>query len=339
MDEARLLSVQLAQLLAREVAGAHDIRIEKLQRAGAGSSTENWLFDAYWSAQGEFHHEALVLRRAPASEVVVATRASEFALLRALDKRGVPAPRAWWMDFDGSLLERPAMVLQQCPGRADRHLLNARNGLGLSEDSRVALAMEMADTLCAIHQIPAEALRAGLEPAHAAGVSALQAVENCEAGFLRVEVEPSPEMRLAARWLRDHLPAAPQREVLVHGDFRPANMLVEGTHLSAVLDWELTHFGDPAQDLGWYLAPVYRAEHFIPGRWSPEDFLARYEARTGAAGDRRAVHFWSVFALFQLAGIAFATAHGFVHGDATRLMVFPRRLLAQLMRAISASED
>ena len=339
MDETQLLSARLVQLLEREVDGADAVRIENLQRAGAGSSTENWLFDASWSVHGQSHHEALVLRRAPASEVVVASRTTEFALLQALANRGIPAPRAWWMDHDGSLFGRPAMVLQRCTGRADRQMLTGRNAAGLGVPARTALAAQMVDVLCAIHAIPVAALRAQWGEVAARGVTARQAILNCEAGFLPLETVPSPEMRLAAWWLRDHLPALPGREVLVHGDFRPANLLVEGGHLSAVLDWELAHCGDPAQDLGWYLAPVYRAEHFIAGSWTPRDYLQRYESRTGTTVDRQALRFWSVFALFQLAGIAIATAHGFLHGDATRLLLFPHPLMAQLMRAISDDVD
>jgi len=41
----------------------------------------------------------------------------------------------------------------------------------------------------------------------------------------------------------------------VHGDAGPYNLLVEGDHLTAVLDWEFLHLGDPAVDLG--LVRVY----------------------------------------------------------------------------------
>lgn len=49
--------------------------------------------------------------------------------------------------------------------------------------------------------------------------------------------------------------------VLVHGDYRQANMLFEGPVLNAVIDWEIWSVGDPRLDLAWLLmhtAPAHR---------------------------------------------------------------------------------
>jgi Ser/Thr protein kinase RdoA (MazF antagonist) len=39
--------------------------------------------------------------------------------------------------------------------------------------------------------------------------------------------------------------------VLVHGDFGPNNVLLAGSAVVAVLDWEFAHLGDPVEDLAW----------------------------------------------------------------------------------------
>ena len=52
--------------------------------------------------------------------------------------------------------------------------------------------------------------------------------------------------------LGDGLPA-PAATVIMHGDFRLSNVLVQSGHITAVLDWELCTLGDPLADLAWLL--------------------------------------------------------------------------------------
>ncbi len=39
--------------------------------------------------------------------------------------------------------------------------------------------------------------------------------------------------------------------VIVHGDFGPQNVLIEGGEVRALLDWEFAHVGHPVEDLAW----------------------------------------------------------------------------------------
>lgn len=76
---------------------------------------------------------------------------------------------------------------------------------------------------------------------------------------------------LAAR-LAERTPAdvAP---VLVHGDYRAANMLFVGPRLEAVIDWEIWSVGDPRPDLAWILMHTNPSHEFHPDR-SPADVEA-----------------------------------------------------------------
>ncbi len=54
--------------------------------------------------------------------------------------------------------------------------------------------------------------------------------------------------------IADALPGpADDRQVLVHGDYGPNNVLLDPVTLeiTAVLDWEWAHAGDPIEDLAW----------------------------------------------------------------------------------------
>ena len=66
---------------------------------------------------------------------------------------------------------------------------------------------------------------------------------------------PRPRARGA---LARRAPARARCPVTVHGDFRCGNLLVDAAGLRGVLDWELAHGGDPAEDIGWLCAPAWR---------------------------------------------------------------------------------
>ena len=61
----------------------------------------------------------------------------------------------------------------------------------------------------------------------------------------------------AFRWLDRHRPP-PSPHVLVHGDFRMGNLIVDESGLAAVLDWELVHTGEVYEDLAWFCIRAWR---------------------------------------------------------------------------------
>lgn len=82
--------------------------------------------------------------------------------------------------------------------------------------------------------------------------------------------------------------------VLVHGDFRQANMLFDGPVLNAVIDWEIWSVGDPRLDLAWLLMhtdPAHRYARARPvadrdagtGMPSRDELVAAYLGAGGTA--------------------------------------------------------
>ncbi len=69
---------------------------------------------------------------------------------------------------------------------------------------------------------------------------------------LRAHDEPDPLLTLAITWLRANVPPdGTWPVVLVQGDTGPGNFMFHGDEVAAVTDWELAHFGDLHDDLGW----------------------------------------------------------------------------------------
>ena len=63
--------------------------------------------------------------------------------------------------------------------------------------------------------------------------------------------EPDPVLTLALCHLRDNVPAYNGPRVIVQGDTGPGNFLFDGDCVTAIVDWELAHVGDPMDDIAW----------------------------------------------------------------------------------------
>ena len=60
-----------------------------------------------------------------------------------------------------------------------------------------------------------------------------------------------PLLRLSADWLERNVPDYDGPVVLVQGDTGPGNFLYQDGRVTAVVDWELVHWGDPMDDIAW----------------------------------------------------------------------------------------
>ncbi|WP_231373748.1 phosphotransferase family protein [Nocardia sp. 348MFTsu5.1] len=276
----------------------------------------------------------LLLRRDPPAAVVETGRAMEFELLRRLETFDVPTPTVLWLDDQGSELARPSMVVKRYAGRAHRAILRHADPLDLGIERRELLAREICTTLTDLHNIDTEA--AGFRGIlhHPGPNPAAYELGHWRSELERCQLEPQPALQAAAEWLRDSLPRPVDRLVVVHGDFRPANLLIREGRVEVLLDWELAHLGDPLDDLGWYTAPLYQKEHFIKGFWEQKDFLELYTARTGIEVDPHALRFWQVMSTFRLAVMALAGVKNFCTRDSDRPAAPARVVINRVLEAV-----
>lgn len=101
-----------------------------------------------------------------------------------------------------------------------------------------------------------------------------------------------PLIHLSLDWLEANIPAGMPAPVIVHGDAGPGNFLYDGDRVTALLDWELVHYGDPMADLAMLCLRIL-FQGFIP---LPKAFAA-YEAAGGYPVDIARIRYWRL--LFQ----------------------------------------
>jgi aminoglycoside phosphotransferase (APT) family kinase protein len=304
-------------------------RVSALSRAGSGRSRDNWLFDLDRGADAP--PEPLILRTDPAGGLIDTDRGVEFTVLQHLEKSTLPTPGARWLDRTGSVFGRPSLIMRRLPGTCEYRVLRdpARP---LAE--RVGLARTFAELLAEVHAV--DWRLTGLDAVLPdPGTEAARAELAHWAAVLRTDqLEPWPELEYAIAALGETAPPA-ARTALVHADFKPGNILLDGTHVTALLDWELAHLGDPVEDLGWVTQPLRAGEHTIDGAWEAADLVAHYEQASGAPVDRTALAWWVTFSTFKTAVMQVSGLNAFLDGRADEPYRPTRRVLATLLEDLS----
>jgi len=105
-----------------------------------------------------------------------------------------------------------------------------------------------------------------------------------------------PLIEFAFDWLRHNVPTYDGPPVLVQGDTGPGNFLYVNGRVSAILDFELAHWGDPMDDLAWLsLRATQEPFTHFPDR------LKQYAELSGNAIDEGRIRYYRVFAELRVA--------------------------------------
>jgi len=195
----------------------------------------------------------------------------EVAVLRALTgpwaSAGVAVPQV--LATDPTCL---ALLCALAPGE---------NNFSRLEDpgARRATGLDFMRQLAALHRLDVARLDLdGYADPSRAWEDAVARISSLKAGVIARDGDP--QLLFALDWLERHTPPPPERIVLLHGDCGPGNFLFSGGRVTAHLDWELTRYGDPMEDLAM-LCVRNLLQSFIP---LPEAFAA-YEAAGGPRVD------------------------------------------------------
>ena len=232
-----------------------------------GASRETWSFS--------YDGRPLVLRRDPPGSPRAGGLVREAELMTAARAAGVPVPEI--------VTAAPGhLVMTRLYGETlARRILRDDIYAG----ARAVVVSQCADALARLHR---DVDVAGL-PEQSDPVAALRE-------SLDQVGDPYPVFELALARLDRSRPRS-HRPCVVHGDFRLGNLMVDVSGLVAVLDWELAHRGDPAEDLGWLCVRSWRFGGPLPvaGVGTREQLLAAYGDAGGVAVTAEELAWWELY--------------------------------------------
>lgn len=333
------LEARLAAYLAHRMPEAGDVAVADVARIAGGSSQEMFRFRASWTEAGQPVTQPMILRREPNAGLVAAERALEYTVYRALAETPLPVPHARFLELDGAWLDRPFFIMDMAPGKPGHPYVpgDPYNGHG----ERVARQFwHHLGTLAALdHQaLGLESLRNG------AATDDLWALElqHWEAQLIENETVAEPVLRGALRYLRRHPPASAAKPAITHGDYRSGNFLfTPDGQISAILDWEMAHIGDPLEDVAWAIDPMWPMTRHLP----LDEGLAIWSAASGLAVDGAALDWWRLFSAFKASVIWLTAARSFADGRSREMVLamsaiqagaFHRQQILQMLKARGA---
>jgi aminoglycoside phosphotransferase (APT) family kinase protein len=295
-------------------------RLENMIRLSGGASQETWSFDAV-SMLGS---EPLILRRSPGGIPRVAGGFStsvpletEAAVIELTRKAGCAAPRV-------------RHVLSEPEGVGQGYVMDRLKGETIArkilrdsvfDDVRPKLAHQCGEILARIHAVDPEAVRSLLPVVD--GLTQLKRYRDTYDAY----DYPHCVFEIAFKWLEPRMSRA-KRMTLVHGDFRHGNLLISPDRVEAALDWELTHIGDPLEDIGWICTNTWRfgvAEKIVGGFGDLEDLLDGYEAGGGTRPDIDDVRTWIVYGSLKWGVMCMSMYQGYLRDGSVERAAIGRR--------------
>jgi aminoglycoside phosphotransferase (APT) family kinase protein len=265
-------------LAAGDLAGLLGGEVTDLDRLLGGASRETWSF--------RLDGRPLVLRRDPPGALRGGDMRREATLLRAAASAGMPVPT---VVADGD----DFLVMEWLDGETiPRRILRDDRFVA----ARPRLVGQAAQAVARLHT--------KVRPSDVTGLP----VDPEPLATLRATLdrlgEPHPALELGLARLAASRPAS-SVECVVHGDFRLGNWMVDDHGLAGVLDWELAHLGDPAEDLGWMCVRSWRFGAPLPvaGVGTREQLLSDYAAAGGDAIDMTTLRWWEAYGTLRWAVI------------------------------------
>ena len=193
------------------------------------------------------------------------------------------------------------------------------------------LARQAVRALRQLHEVDAAQLDMPRFGSHRSIRQAVTAERDIWHAMYRETGRDDPLIDFGRLWLERNMPAEDGPAVLVHGDAGPGNFMFDDGRLTRLIDWELSHLGDPMEDLAWFsLRSVLEPVPDFPA------CVREYESASGAPVDLDRVRYHRAFVSWRICIIRHCNASGQA-GASVISRALNRRLLMEAIDAVEGN--
>jgi aminoglycoside phosphotransferase (APT) family kinase protein len=299
--------------------GGQSVRIKECKQLAGGRSKQTILVSLEGAKSLPAH---IVVRQDWSSAVTGTSVISEFELLKRVFEAGLRVPQPLLLEKAAEPLGAPFMVVTRMAGGPQGDIFNPPR----SE----SLALQIAEQLAKLHSLPTDAFSALGVPTEAYSEAQLRSGLQ---GFRALNGKlgiPSRTIEIAMDWLERNIDQVKGAKTVLHNDLGCHNFLIEGEELTAILDWELAHIGNPAADLGYIKDWICQMT-----TWSR--FVETYHTAGGPAVDQATLDFYTLWCGVRLYCLLLQARAGVVMGAVkdTEITYAVAQFLPKLLHRIS----
>jgi len=304
VGQRQLTRALLTGYLQRRLPEYPGIEATEVVEVGGGMAKKTYRLSVERGPPG---WEALILRQDAIGGPTPLSVLDEVAVLRAVERHGLPVAHIEWVEPDPRYLDAPFTLNTRRAGTC------ARAEWKISRRDAPPPLEQLAAYTARLHRIQIADIDGLACPADP--TAAIECfLDSIERRWHRDRLLADPLMQIGFDWLHRNVPQDVAQLVIVHADLSERNILLEGGLITTLLDWELWHVGDPGYDLA-YTRPLIEQI----GSWSR--FLDVYHEHGGPAVDPAHEDYWYILSEFRNVAMLASGLRTFVDGRNRNLKI------------------
>jgi aminoglycoside phosphotransferase (APT) family kinase protein len=272
-----LQAADLQAYLQRKHPQWKDLKIVAFAPLAGGFSKNTIFFETEDAANGR---QAMVMRAQQGTELLDYAGSDvtqEFYTIQLMRRAGLPVAEPLWLEEDASQLGMRFIVSRKAVGKTQ--------GGNLGSETPVSdqLLRSIMATLIKLHSVRLDPDDPLVKKSHLREWISVPTVAEttryCVNEFIpqlarKTDIAMTPQLLRGLKWLQRNVPQIDEPAAILHIDFAFNNLIIDNEQITAVLDWESSRLGDPAEDIIW-------TQRSLASHISLPKFLKQYEQGTG----------------------------------------------------------